>query len=1031
MPPPPAFIGARLDFLSSQLEGLTEAIANGTSQEFMSTVYARFFKLFDERKPNDVEPPKEMIDSVMKEDAEWEELVPPVRRAGQDDKAYAEEKKAFDDYHTAVLARMAQIRRWMGYRCIKKNANLEAHSVLLNGLAGITTGKPGKKSTGYNLWYQETGKVLEDEINARHEQLKAEAKEDSKAESAEDGTKKSKGVAYVMVRQDIVKREFEKLPLEERKMWQEKAGEDHKEKVEAWEKQKKAEFSKLPQDRQRAIDLLPSWVMPILDGIQQITGLNCSLWAAGPMPADQGRVNVMGIHSGRTIATDSSPAVGFGTRYRSGIKKFIVPMYGDFCLHTHTAEDFKASSLGVEAKLGSVLTEDAELSFDRWSEEERAEFLKRKGKNTSKASTSQPDASASDTKHDTKLPTVTGASSSKAAANVASGLGNRSGSTKQRALPTGGSSGTSTQKSTPSLASLVASTGASVAKDGLGGAPVSQSIQRANANTESALEKFSAGLKSFSYSDAARKSVKGADASSSSSKKTAAPLSTSSKSVTTSVASSSVSTTTSKSAADRDRPTSSKTSLLELSGGPPSALNVEKLKAAGTKAAVKPSVGGSTTAVLRLRGAERSRTGRMATTGGLPPRIPPRVPPNTLQNVSTSRSSGSARSPIALSSSPASPGPVIRGGRVRRRASSVEILNVPSSPSSRASSPIPSPTRYKRRRISPSESDSSPSRASSPATRLATPHTPMRPDYVGASSPVPSSQPRSISAPPESPVRHRKSAGKVHRKRAESIGSSGSADEISAALANPDSSPVKASAVSRSRKSSKATKRKAEVMEHVEIPPRKKVRASASSASKRSSSAKASSSAKSKEGKKTVPLLLPVPEDAPDYVEKALELFSARDMGSQSDKWSAVVEAWLALEVIQEYQETSKLTAVDRPEVISKWIGQARRPTYKPSPPIVVEDIRKSFLNWWLACLPEWRVGKGKTLIRGKGDWEELRLTGQNGIVSVVAALGWWLEAVMKLPREHHRQRQLFEEERDVCIDALKDVLYSLREMAE
>ncbi|KAL0568125.1 SERTA domain-containing protein 3 [Marasmius crinis-equi] len=507
MPAAPVFTGARADFLQSQLEGYTEAIANGTSLEFLSTVYARFFKLFDESKPNSVEPSKEEIERVMKEDTEWEGMVSPVRRAGQDEKSYSEELKLFDEHQGTVLSRIAvlllwpstltplarvtfnfrqQIRRWMGYRCIKKNAHLEAHVILLNRLAGMVHGKPGKNSTGYNVWYAETGKVLDKEINERYEQLKAEAVEEQKGENAEEGAKKTKAVTYVTVRQEIVKAEFEKLPAEEQKMWQEKATEEHKEKIDVWETSKNAEYSRLPQDHQQAIDLLPSWFTPILEGVQAITGLNCSLWAASPMPADEGRVNVMGIHCGRTIATDSSPATGFGTRYRSGIKKFIVPMYGDFCRHTYTPEDLTASSLGSEAKLGNVLKEnpDGHMSFDRWDKEERADFLKRKGKDKTPNTAPVP---ASDSSLNVNSANLSGPLTSK---QLSSGSAASVGACS-RTLPCARPSTSSTLTTLP----MPGSTGTSI----------SQSIHAANSNTGSTVERLTVNIKKYSYSEVVAK----------------------------------------------------------------------------------------------------------------------------------------------------------------------------------------------------------------------------------------------------------------------------------------------------------------------------------------------------------------------------------------------------------------------------------------------------------------------------------------------------------------------------------------------
>ncbi|KAL0566688.1 hypothetical protein V5O48_015318, partial [Marasmius crinis-equi] len=125
-----------------------------------------------------------------------------------------------------------------------------------------------------------------------------------------------------------------------------------------------------------------------------------------------------------------------------------------------------------------------------------------------------------------------------------------------------------------------------------------------------------------------------------------------------------------------------------------------------------------------------------------------------------------------------------------------------------------------------------------------------------------------------------------------------------------------------------------------------------------------------------------------DYVKKALHLCLGRKMGDELERWASLVVAWLKLEVKQGFQKTAALIAVDRPEVISKWIEQARRPTYKPTPAIEVTDMWESFQDWWNTCVPEWQLGEKGELKRGQGDWEKLQLTGQNGIVSMVAALG-------------------------------------------
>ena len=53
-----------------------------------------------------------------------------------------------------------------------------------------------------------------------------------------------------------------------------------------------------------------------------------------------------------------------------------------------------------------------------------------------------------------------------------------------------------------------------------------------------------------------------------------------------------------------------------------------------------------------------------------------------------------------------------------------------------------------------------------------------------------------------------------------------------------------------------------------------------------------------------------------------------------------------------------------------------------------------------MSIQPDWRVSNGKLLVNAvDGDWEPLRRPGQNGLVSVLAALFYWGLAVNDDPR--------------------------------
>lgn len=54
---------------------------------------------------------------------------------------------------------------------------------------------------------------------------------------------------------------------------------------------------------------------------------------------------------------------------------------------------------------------------------------------------------------------------------------------------------------------------------------------------------------------------------------------------------------------------------------------------------------------------------------------------------------------------------------------------------------------------------------------------------------------------------------------------------------------------------------------------------------------------------------------------------------------------------------------------------------------------------------------------------------GLNGIVSVVAVLGWWMEAVYVLPNDMFDEQEEWEQHIAMLDDAMIDVLYAFKEL--
>jgi hypothetical protein len=112
-------------------------------------------------------------------------------------------------------------------------------------------------------------------------------------------------------------------------------------------------------------------------------------------------------------------------------------------------------------------------------------------------------------------------------------------------------------------------------------------------------------------------------------------------------------------------------------------------------------------------------------------------------------------------------------------------------------------------------------------------------------------------------------------------------------------------------------------------------------------------------------------------------------------KWSDAVLMWLSVEIKAGFAASTKLGMLKRPSCISDWIQQARIPTYRPN----ILDLHKfesDFLAWWTSLQPKWRHHGSKLLRTGGNDWEPLRRTGVNGLLSVLAALFFWRYAIGK-----------------------------------
>ncbi|KAJ7017138.1 hypothetical protein C8F04DRAFT_907552, partial [Mycena alexandri] len=136
------------------------------------------------------------------------------------------------------------------------------------------------------------------------------------------------------------------------------------------------------------------------------------------------------------------------------------------------------------------------------------------------------------------------------------------------------------------------------------------------------------------------------------------------------------------------------------------------------------------------------------------------------------------------------------------------------------------------------------------------------------------------------------------------------------------------------------------------------------------------------------------PLDAPAWVGNAFAQISGKDIG---EHYEEVLDAWLGLE--RKYGFTagssnSSFSRVARPQEVTDWIRDGRGRSVGIRAIANLEAFEKTWWAWWTALQPAWRKPAQGQLsppaAPGMMDWGKLIVPGQNGLLSVVAALYWW-----------------------------------------
>jgi hypothetical protein len=67
------------------------------------------------------------------------------------------------------------------------------------------------------------------------------------------------------------------------------------------------------------------------------------------------------------------------------------------------------------------------------------------------------------------------------------------------------------------------------------------------------------------------------------------------------------------------------------------------------------------------------------------------------------------------------------------------------------------------------------------------------------------------------------------------------------------------------------------------------------------------------------------------------------------------------------------------------------------SPSVNADEYGSSFMAWWIAIQPRWRLANDSSFVYSTPageDWRLLRKSGSAGLYMVVVALSWWIKAL-------------------------------------
>ncbi len=146
------------------------------------------------------------------------------------------------------------------------------------------------------------------------------------------------------------------------------------------------------------------------------------------------------------------------------------------------------------------------------------------------------------------------------------------------------------------------------------------------------------------------------------------------------------------------------------------------------------------------------------------------------------------------------------------------------------------------------------------------------------------------------------------------------------------------------------------------------------------------------------PLVLP--SNAPRWAVHGLATLKRETMPPQ---FTRLLALWVRFKVQEAFAESSKFGAFQRPQAVHDWIAHGRSPKFQLQPvPKGIDPVKEfgsKFWAWWSNLQPDFRPKDDDLLELNEdgcpsrmldGNWDDMRLPGTNGWLSVVAGLCFW-----------------------------------------